>query len=62
MNASIEGSLKNLSKVYEFFEHNGQSLSKPDVKKVLLFAKNKGYKSTGQITDADFNLALANKW
>ena len=58
MNASIEGSLKNLNKVWQFFEHKGNALSKSDVKKVLQFAKNKGYTSTSEITDNDFDLAL----
>lgn len=58
MNASIEGSLKNINKVWQFFEHKGNALSKADVKKVLQYAKKKGYKSTSDITDLDFDLAL----
>lgn len=53
MNASIEGSLKNLNKVYQFFEHNGKTFSKQEVKTILTYAKNKGYKTTGEIQDID---------
>jgi len=58
MDASIQGSLNQLDRCYRFFEHKGKSMTKKQVKSVLKYALNKGYKSTSELTDDEVDKVL----
>lgn len=58
MNADIVGALNNINRSYRIFEHNGKSMTKAQVKKVLQYGLDKGYEHTGQITDDEIDLIL----
>ncbi len=59
MDASIQGSLNKLNKVWQFFEHKGKPMSKNQVKKVLEFGKSKGFQAVSQISDTDIETILS---
>lgn len=58
MNADCKGALEQLDRSHKAFVHNGRKMSKQDVKKVLEYAISKGYKHTGQISDAEIDSVL----
>jgi hypothetical protein len=58
MNADIKGALKQLNKSYRAFEHKGKSMTKEQVKMVLEYGLNKGYKHTGQLTDEEVDIII----
>ncbi len=53
MHADINGTLLNINKSYKLFEHNGKSLTKKQVKKILEYGLKKGYTLTSEFTDID---------
>lgn len=55
MNANCKGALNllNTTRLWKFYEHKGQSMSKNQVKAVLEFGVANGYENTGQIPDED---------
>lgn len=59
MHADIIGALEQLNKSYRAFEHKGKRMTKEEVKKVLLYAKEKGYKTTAELTDEEVDKVLA---
>ena len=58
MNADCKGALAQLNRSYKAFVHNGGSMSKQAVKKVLEYAISKGYEHTGMIRDAEIDFIL----
>ena len=58
MNANIKGALLHLNKSYRLFEHNGKSLTKKQVKKILEFGIKKGYEYTNEFTDVEIKILL----
>lgn len=59
MDADIKGALAQLNKSYRAFQHNGKSMTKEQVKKVLEYGIEKGYTNTGQLTDEEVDSILA---
>lgn len=58
MHADIKGALEQLNTSYRAFEHKGKSMTKQQVKKVLEYALEKGYKSTAQLSDDEVDSVL----
>ena len=58
MDADIKGALEQINKSYRAFEHNGQSMSKHQVMKVLEYGLSKGYKAVSQISDDEVDRIL----
>jgi len=58
MNADCKGALAQLNQSYKAFVHNGNSMSKQAVKKVLEYAISKGYDHTGLLSDAEIDTVL----
>jgi hypothetical protein len=58
MNADIKGALEQINKSYRAFVHEGKTMTKPQVRAVLKYGIEKGYKHTGQLTDAEVNEVL----
>ena len=58
MHADIKGALEQLNTSYRAFEHKGKSMTKQQVKKVLEYALEKGYKSTSQLSDDEVDFIL----
>lgn len=59
MHADIIGALEQLNTSYRAFEHKGERMTKEQVEKVLLYAKDKGYKTTAELTDEEVDKVLA---
>lgn len=55
MKADIVGALEQLDKSWRAFEHKGKSMTKEQVKRVLVYGIQKGYKHTGQFTDKEID-------
>lgn len=58
MDADIKGALEQINKSYKAFEHRGKRMTKLQVKKVLEYALEKGYKSTGELSDSEVDTIL----
>lgn len=58
MNADIKGALQQINKSYRAFEHNGQRMTKAQVKKVLEYGLKKGYTHTGQISNEEVDKVI----
>lgn len=58
MHADLEGALQQINRSYRAFDHKGQSLSKAQVRKVLEYGINKGYKSTKDLSDDEVDEVL----
>lgn len=63
MNADCKGALAQINNSWKAFEHKGKSMSKTEVKAVLEYAVQKGYKHTGMLSDEEVDniLQLINK-
>lgn len=55
MNADIKGALAQINTSYKAFIHNGKRMSKEQVKAVLEYADQVGYKTTDQIPDKEID-------
>ncbi len=55
MDADIQGCLNAINKSYKIFEHNGQPMTKEQVKAVLEFGLKRGYKGTDEINHKDID-------
>lgn len=53
MHADIQGALAQIDKSWKAFTHKGIPMTKEQVSKVLIYANNKGYKSTSELSDAE---------
>lgn len=58
MNADLVGALTQLDTSWKAFEHKGKPMTKEQVKKALVYGIQKGYTSTGQLTDEDVDTAI----
>lgn len=58
MNADIKGALEQLNRSYKAFEHKGRRMTKQEVKKVLEYGLEKGYKHTGQLSDEEVDTII----
>ena len=61
MNADLAGALEQLEMSWKAFEHNGKPMTKEQVRKALVYGLQKGYKHTGELTDADVDMAIGLK-
>jgi ribulose bisphosphate carboxylase small subunit len=61
MHADIKGALLNINQSYKLFEHNGKSMTKKQVKKILEYGVEKGYKTTLEFTDVEIENLLKEK-
>ena len=59
MKASIQGSLNQFENNWMFFEHKGKQMSKAEVRAVLEFGLEQGYKSTGELQDEDVDRIIS---
>ena len=59
MHADIKGALEQLNTSYRAFEHKGKRMTKQQVKNVLEYAVEKGYKSTEQLSDDEVDSVLS---
>lgn len=55
MNADIKGALNQLNTSWKSFTHNGMQMTKEQVKSVLEYASQVGYKTTDEIPDKDID-------
>lgn len=55
MDADIQGALNQLNRSWKCFEHNGKPMTKTQVKAVLEYGKQVGYKSVSQITEKEIS-------
>ena len=60
MKADLKGALKQLNLSYRAFEHKGKSMTKIQVKAVLEYGINKGYKDTSELTDKEIDDIIEN--
>ena len=58
MKADCKGALAQLDKSWKSFIHNGNRMTKPQVKAVLEYAVKMGYEHTGQLLDSEIDLIL----
>lgn len=58
MDASIQGALAQINRSWKAFTHKGKPMTKEQVTKVLVYANNKGYKSTSQLSDNEIDEVL----
>lgn len=58
MNADLAGALEQLETSCKAFEHKGKPMTKEQVRKVLVYGLQKGYKHTGELTDSDVDAAI----
>ena len=61
MNADCKGALDAIDKSWRTFTHKGKYMSKADVKAVLEYAIDKGYKHTGLLTDKEVDNIINKK-
>ncbi len=55
MNADIKGALAQINTCWRCFEHNGEKMTKNQVRKVLEDGIAKGYKTTSEIPDEEID-------
>lgn len=58
MNADIKGALEQIDRSYRAFVHNGKSMTKEEVRTVLEYGLNKGYKSTDELSDNEVDSVI----
>jgi hypothetical protein len=61
MHASIQGALAQINRSWKAFTHKGKPMTKEQVTKVLIYANNKGYKSTSELSDNEIDELLKTK-
>lgn len=61
MNADIKGALMQLNISWRSFEHNGKKMTKDQVKKVLEYGIEKGYKTTDQFSNEEIDKIIETK-
>ena len=61
MHADLKGSLRAIDKSWRVFIHNGKSLSKVQVEKVVKAGIAKGYKTTADFKENEVNEILGLK-
>ena len=58
MEADVKGALAQINKSWKSFTHKGKPMAKEQVRLVLQYAVNKGYKSTSQLSDEEIDKLL----
>ena len=58
MEADLLGALQQIDRSYKAFEHKGRSMTKDQVRKVLLYGISKGYKTTAELSDKEVDIIL----
>ena len=58
MHANLKGALEQLNKAWSAFRHNGQPLTKREVKALLEYGIRKGYTTTEELTDPEVDEVL----
>lgn len=58
MDADIKGSLAIINRSYRFFTHRGKQMTKEQVKRILEYGLNMGYKSTSELSDSEIDELL----
>jgi ribulose bisphosphate carboxylase small subunit len=58
MDADIKGALQQLNRSWKAFQHNGKSMTKKEVKKVLEYGIKKGYEITSEFLDSEIDELL----
>ncbi len=58
MHADIKGALEQIDRSWRTFEHNGKSMTKVEVRAVLEYGLNKGYKSTDELNDSEVDAII----
>lgn len=58
MDADVKGALAQINKSWKAFTHNGNPMTKEQVRLVLQYAVNKGYKSTSELSDKEIDMLL----
>jgi len=58
MHANLKGALAQINQSYKSFIHRGKRLSKIEVKKVLEYGINKGYRYTSDFSDEEVDEIL----
>jgi len=53
MNADVQGALTQINNSYKAFTHRDKRMTKQQVKAVLEYALDVGYKSTGELSDKE---------
>lgn len=61
MQADIQGALNQLNTSWKAFQHNGKSMTKDEVRRVLEYGLSKGYKSTAELSDKEVDELLTTK-
>jgi hypothetical protein len=61
MNANLVGALAQINKSWRTFEHKGMPMKKKHVIACLEYGIKKGYKHTGQLTDAEIDEIIFNE-
>ncbi|WP_198675441.1 hypothetical protein [Pleomorphovibrio marinus] len=51
MHADVNGALAQINKSWRAFTHKGSPMTKEEVRKVLQYAKDQGYKSTAELSE-----------
>lgn len=55
MDASVQGALAQIDRSWRAFTHNGKPMTKEQVTKVLIYANNKGYKATSELSGEEID-------
>jgi hypothetical protein len=58
MNADVNGALAN-KKSWRFFTHKGKPIKPAEVEAILKYARNKGYKTTAELSDSEIEKFLS---
>lgn len=62
MHADLLGALEQLDRSYKAFEHKGKPMTKDQVRRVLKYGIDKGYKTTAEFSDKEVDkILLTNK-
>lgn len=59
MNTALIGAFEQLNNSYRAFKHKGKSMSKEQVRAVLIYGIKKGYKHTGELSDDEVDGVLS---
>lgn len=58
MHADLQGALNQLGRSYRWFTHNGNPMTKDQVRAVLEYGIEKGYKTTKDLSDQEIEDVL----
>jgi hypothetical protein len=59
MNADIKGAFEQLNISWKCFQHRGRRMSKEEVRTVLMYAIDKGYITTEELSDEEVDNVLS---